>query len=135
MRVGAWHDCPAFANSLWTLACAAAATSAPGSTILADFPPSSWCTRLTVSAAALATSTPARVEPVNDTISISGCEAMACPTVGPSPLTRLNTPRGIRIVQHLGQHQGRQRRDLAGLQHDRAPGGERIGELRRNQAQ
>src|SRR5262245_42965476 len=37
---------------------------------------------------------PARVEPVNDTRSTPGCAALACPTVGPSPLTRLKTPRG-----------------------------------------
>ena len=37
---------------------------------------------------------PARVEPVNDTMSTSGCEAMASPTTGPTPVTRLNTPGG-----------------------------------------
>jgi hypothetical protein len=50
--------------------------------------------RLTVSAPSWATRLPARVEPVNDTMSTSGCEAMASPTVGPSPDTRLNTPAG-----------------------------------------
>ena len=34
------------------------------------------------------------VDPVNETRSTSGCEQIACPTVGPSPLTMLNTPRG-----------------------------------------
>ena len=62
--------------------------------MLADFPPSSCDTRLTVSAAAFATCTPARVEPVKDTISISGCREIASPTVGPSPSTMLNTPLG-----------------------------------------
>ena len=62
--------------------------------MLADFPPSSWQTRLTVGAAACATRTPARVEPVKDTMSMSGWLLMAWPTVGPSPLTRLNTPAG-----------------------------------------
>ena len=37
---------------------------------------------------------PARVEPVNDTMSTRGCEAMASPTTGPTPVTRLNTPAG-----------------------------------------
>src|SRR5262245_14278353 len=37
---------------------------------------------------------PARVEPVIDTMSTSGCELNAVPTVGPSPYTRLNTPGG-----------------------------------------
>ena len=37
---------------------------------------------------------PARVEPVNDTMSMPGCVLMAAPTSGPRPLTRLNTPLG-----------------------------------------
>src|SRR5437773_9785542 len=37
---------------------------------------------------------PARVEPVNDIMSMPGCDDKASPTVGPSPLTRLNTPGG-----------------------------------------
>ena len=45
-------------------------------------------------AAALATSTPARVEPVNDIMSTSGWADSVAPTVGPSPLTRLKTPAG-----------------------------------------
>jgi hypothetical protein len=49
---------------------------------------------LIVSAAAFATSTPARVEPVKDTMSISGCREMASPTLGPSPSTMLKTPLG-----------------------------------------
>src|SRR5262245_65758489 len=62
--------------------------------MLADFPPSSCTTRLTVVAAPLATNIPARVEPVKETMSISGWFEIASPTVGPSPLTRLNTPLG-----------------------------------------
>ena len=38
---------------------------------------------------------PARVEPVNDMKSISGCADIASPTVAPSPCTRLNTPFGV----------------------------------------
>ena len=37
---------------------------------------------------------PARVEPVKLTMSTSLCALSAAPTVGPSPLTRLNTPAG-----------------------------------------
>ena len=59
-----------------------------------DLPPSSWLTRLTVGAARLATSMPARVEPVNEIMSMSGCSLMAAPTSGPRPLIRLNTPFG-----------------------------------------
>src|SRR5690606_5038256 len=33
-------------------------------------------------------------EPVKDTMSTSGCEVSALPTVGPSPCTMLNTPLG-----------------------------------------
>ena len=59
-----------------------------------DLPPSSCDTRLTVVAASRATAIPARVDPVKETMSTSGCAAIAAPTVGPSPLTRLNTPGG-----------------------------------------
>src|SRR5229473_2724803 len=59
-----------------------------------DLPPSSWLTRLTVGAARLATSTPARVEPVNEIMSMPGCSLMAAPTSGPRPLIRLKTPFG-----------------------------------------
>src|SRR3569833_3337872 len=62
--------------------------------MLGDLPPSSWCTRFTVGAANLATSVPARVEPVKDTISTSGWDASAAPTSIPVPLMRLNTPFG-----------------------------------------
>src|SRR4029077_6780594 len=56
--------------------------------------PSSCVTRLTVGAAFLATSMPARVDPANDTMSMSGWLDSATPTPGPSPWTRLNTPAG-----------------------------------------
>src|SRR3954452_8519305 len=61
---------------------------------LADLPPSSSATFLTVWAPSSATRRPARVDPVNDTMSTSGCDAMASPTTGPTPGTRLNTPGG-----------------------------------------
>ena len=63
--------------------------------MLADLPPSSCATRLTVSAAVLATMMPARVEPVKDIMATSGCPARYWPTRTPSPLTRLNTPLGV----------------------------------------
>jgi hypothetical protein len=47
-----------------------------------------------VSAATIETRRPARVEPVNDTMSTSGCPAMASPTTGPVPCTMLNAPAG-----------------------------------------
>jgi hypothetical protein len=61
---------------------------------LADLPPSSRATRLTVPAAISLTRRPARVEPVKDTMSTSGWAAMASPTTGPVPGTRLSTPGG-----------------------------------------
>ncbi len=51
---------------------ATAAGSASSRTMLADLPPSSSSTRLTVSAADLDTSLPARPEPVKLTMSTSG---------------------------------------------------------------
>ncbi len=84
--------------------------------MLADLPPSSCATRLTVSAAALATAMPARVEPVNDIMSMPGCDDIASPTVGPSPLTRLNTPGGTPASsQDLREEQRAHRRDFAGF--------------------
>ena len=62
--------------------------------MFADLPPSSSATRFNDCDASSATRLPARVEPVNDTMSISGWAAIASPTVGPVPVTRLNTPGG-----------------------------------------
>ena len=81
-------------KQFWTPPRTAASMSASSRMMLADLPPSSCVTRLTVGAALIATWMPARVEPVNDIMSTSGCVAMAVPTVGPSPSTRLKTPAG-----------------------------------------
>ena len=94
MRDGALHDCPELVHMLATSRATTAARSASSRTMLADLPPSSCATRFTVGAARRATSMPARVEPVNDTMSTSGWAARAAPTVAPSPCTRLNTPAG-----------------------------------------
>ncbi len=94
MRVGASQDWPLLPKQPSTPLRTAVAKSASGRMMLGDLPPSSWATRLTVSAAVLATMMPARVEPVNDTMSTSGCPAMTWPTSGPVPLTRLKTPLG-----------------------------------------
>src|SRR5262245_176860 len=69
--------------------------------MLADLPPSSWATRLTVGAAERATSMPARVDPVNDTMSTSGCDDRAVPTPAPSPFTRLKTPAGTPAASRI----------------------------------
>ena len=63
---------------------------------LALLPPSSRATRFTVFEATSLTRLPARVEPVKLTMSMPAWAEMASPTVWPSPLTRLKTPRGRR---------------------------------------
>ena len=94
MRVAALQDWPVFAKQKLAPRATAASTSVSLNTRFGDLPPSSSDTVLTVSAAALLIRMPARVEPVNDTTSISGCEDRIVPTPGPSPLTMLKTPAG-----------------------------------------
>src|ERR1700744_4329201 len=94
MRDGALQDWPELDIMFFTPCEAAFFRSASSSTMFGDLPPNSCATRFTVSAAALATAIPARVEPVNDIMSMPGCEDIASPTGGPSPLMRLNTPLG-----------------------------------------
>src|SRR5258706_13367482 len=94
IRDGALQDWPELLNMCITPPLTAFVRSAPSRMTFGDLPPSSWLTRLTVGAARLATSTPARVEPVNEIMSISGCSLMAAPTSGPRPLIRLKTPLG-----------------------------------------
>ena len=72
MREGALQLWPVLVIICMTPDFTALARSASSSTMLADLPPSSCATRFTVGAAACATSTPARVEPVNDIMSTSG---------------------------------------------------------------
>ncbi len=61
---------------------------------------------------------------------MSGCDDIASPTVGPSPLTRLNTPGGTPgRVQDFGPQDGAERRDFGRLQHHRAAGGDGRGDL------
>ncbi len=79
----------------------AAVKSASSRTMIGLLPPSSWHTRLTVGAAFFATSMPARVEPVKDTMSTPGCALIAAPTVGPSPLMRLKTPGGTPAASRI----------------------------------
>jgi len=89
MRVGALQLWPELVITVATPRPTPFAKASSSSTMFGLLPPSSWATRLTVAAAFLATSMPARVEPVNETMSTSGWLEMAAPTVGPSPLTRL----------------------------------------------
>ena len=70
-RVGALQLCPELLNTLLTPRFTAFA-SASAKTIFAPLPPSSSETRFIVSAAFLVINFPARVEPVKETMSISG---------------------------------------------------------------
>ena len=72
---------------------AVAATSASSKTTTGALPPSSRCTRLRSSAAARATSVPARTEPVIETIAGTGCLTSSRP-VSRSPVITLKTPGG-----------------------------------------
>ncbi len=72
---------------------AAAAGSASSNTMTGALPPSSRCTRLSVGAAAAATSMPARTDPVTDTMAGVSCTTSARP-VSRSPQTTLKTPGG-----------------------------------------
>ncbi|MNT56903.1 hypothetical protein D3C72_1942400 [compost metagenome] len=94
MRVGASQDWPELLKHSSTLPVTRSSRSASAKTMFGDLPPSSSVTRLTVSAASLLTAMPARVEPVNDIMSISRCFDSTAPALMPSPLTRLKTPAG-----------------------------------------
>ena len=72
-----------------------ALSSASANKRFAPLPPNSSATRFNVSAAAFEMALPARVDPVKEIISTSGCTESWLPTPGPSPFTRLNTPGGI----------------------------------------
>src|SRR5260370_37111097 len=91
-RVGASHDWPVLRKHPRTPSVTAFSRSASSRIMLADLPPSSWVTRFTVGAAAEATATPARVHPVKETRATAGFDAIADPTVRPSPFTVLKAP-------------------------------------------
>ena len=50
---------------------------------------------MTDPAACAATSRPTAVEPVKETMAMSGCVTSACPATGPLPVTMLMTPSGM----------------------------------------
>ncbi len=57
--------------------------SASSRMMFGDLPPNSTATFLTVAAASSLTRLPARVDPVNETMSTPGWAAIASPTTGP----------------------------------------------------
>ena len=68
--------------------------STSSNTITGALPPSSRCTRLSESAAALAIHLPVSGEPVSDTMSMSGCVTSDEPAGWPWPVITLSTPFG-----------------------------------------
>lgn len=86
IRDGALQLCPLFIIITEVPAATLLAKSSSSSTMFGLLPPSSCVTRFTVGAALRATSIPARVDPVNDTMSMSGWLDNGTPTPGgPSP--------------------------------------------------
>ena len=130
MRVSALQVCPEFMYAAPTPAGTIDAKSASSSSTLGDLPPSSSATFLMVGAASSDTRRPARVEPVKEIMSTSGCAASASPTTGPIPVTRLNTPGGNPRSSMISREDERvDRCDLRRLEHDGAAGGERVRDL------
>ncbi len=74
-------------------AAAACFGSASGKMMIGFLPPSSSVTRLSPSAAPLATRRPVSTEPMKPTRETSGCATSAAPVV-PSPATTFTTPGG-----------------------------------------
>ena len=93
-RVGALQLWPVLLMHLFTLKRTALSTLLSANRMLGDLPPNSCTTRLTVSAACLATEMPAAVEPVKEIKSTSGWLLSIGPMWGPSPYNRLKTPAG-----------------------------------------
>ena len=92
----------------------ACSTSTSSSTISAELPPSSRCTRFRCSPASLATARPALVDPVNAMIRTSGLMIMASPT---------SAPPGSTCSSAVGQPG---RREQLGEQHAAADRGARV---------
>ena len=126
MRLGALQHWPELENMFMTPLATAFFRSASSSTMLADLPPSSCATRLTVSAEALATAMPARVEPVNDIMSMPGCGDIASPTRRAVAIDEVeHARRHAGFVHHFGEQHRVHRRDFGRLQHHGAAGGQR----------
>src|SRR5438093_714149 len=73
---------------------ATAAGSASSKTITGALPPSSRCTRFSVSAAVRAISLPVATSPVSETMRTSRWRTSPAPTGSPSPVITLRTPGG-----------------------------------------
>ena len=107
-------------------------TSASGSTMTGDLPPSSSDTRFSVSVAALLMALPTSVEPVNAILSTPGCVTSAAPTrlaVAREDVDDAGRKAGF--DDEVAEPQRRERRLLGRLQDARAARGERGPELPR----
>jgi len=93
-RQAAVQSWPALKNDDTLRLATTASTLASSSTTTGALPPSSRCTRASVSAAARAIALPVPTEPVSDTIRIAGWVTSDVPTGSPWPVTTLNTPAG-----------------------------------------
>ena len=109
---------------------AAAAMSASSNTTTGALPPSSRCTRLRASAAASATSMPARTEPVIDTIAgdVVGDHRPAGVAVAAD---HVEHARREELGGDLGQQRRRRRRGVARLEHHRVAGRDAPGRTSR----
>ena len=98
--------------------------SASSNTTKGDLPPSSSESFLPVPAVASRMMRPTSVEPVKAILSIPGWRTISSP-VRPSPVRMLTTPGGQpRVAADLGESEGRERRELGGLDHHRIAHGE-----------
>ncbi len=105
---------------------AAPGTSASSSTISAELPPSSRCTRLRCWPASAPTCRPTAVDPVNEMIRTTGSVISASPASGP-PGSTCSTPLGqAGLLEHPGQHHpAAHRGPRVRLQHHRVAQGQR----------
>ena len=130
MRVGASQDCPLLEKQARVPARTAAAKSASGRMMFGDLPPSSWATRLTVSAAALATmmSGSGRAGEGHHVDVRMGRHHL--PDIRARSVDQVeHARRGAGSLDDFGEQDAADGRDLARLQDDRASGGERRRDL------
>src|ERR687897_724337 len=94
IRVAAVQSCPELKYPATLSPSATAAGSASSSTTIGALPPSSRCTRLSVSAAVRAIHLPVATDPVSETSRTSRWRTSPAPTGSPSPVMTLSTPGG-----------------------------------------
>ena len=96
-RVVIAQPCPACEQIMKAANMADVAKSASSSRIMADLPPSSRKTRLTVRLAASMTRRPVAVEPVKVTTSTRGSVVSSSPASTPEEVRTLTTPGGMSV--------------------------------------